>query len=58
MQTIVVEHRDRLARFGVDLLEAAPTASGLRIIVIQNQECADDLVQDMRDVMTSLCARW
>jgi putative resolvase len=58
IKTIVVEHRDRLARFGVELLEADLAANGRKIVVVQNQECSDDLVQDMRDVMTSLCARW
>jgi Resolvase, N terminal domain len=36
--TIVVEHRDRLARFGVDYLEAALTATGRRIVVLNPEE--------------------
>jgi putative resolvase len=32
---IVVEHRDRLARFGVEDLEAAPAATGRRIIAVR-----------------------
>jgi putative resolvase len=32
---IVVEHRDRLARFGVEHREAAVAATGRRIIVIE-----------------------
>jgi putative resolvase len=35
---IVVEHRDRLARFGVEHLEAALAATGLRIIVLNQDE--------------------
>jgi putative resolvase len=31
---IVVEHRDRLARFGVEHLQAAVAATGRRIIVV------------------------
>ncbi|MFD8014931.1 IS607 family transposase [Streptomyces sp. NPDC058955] len=31
---IVVEHRDRLARFGVEHLEAVLTASGRRLVVL------------------------
>jgi len=31
--TIVVEHRDRLARFGVEYLEAALSAQGRRVVV-------------------------
>jgi predicted site-specific integrase-resolvase len=57
MQTIVVEHRDRLARFGSEYIEAALTASGRRLVVVDQSEMKDDLVQDMVDVLTSFCAR-
>jgi putative resolvase len=40
---IVVEHRDRLARFGVEHLEAALAATGRRIIVLNPDEVKDDL---------------
>lgn len=54
---IVVEHRDRLARFGSEYIEAALAASGRRIQVLDETEMQDDLVQDMVDVLTSFCAR-
>jgi putative resolvase len=54
---IVVEHRDRLARFGVEHLEAALSASGRRLVVLDPTETADDLVQDVTEVLTSMCAR-
>lgn len=54
---VVVEHRDRLARFGVAHLEAALSASGRRIVVVDERETDDDLVRDMVDVLTSMCAR-
>ncbi|WP_433920569.1 IS607 family transposase [Streptomyces canus] len=54
---IVVEHRDRLARFGVEHLEAALSASGRRLVVLDPTETADDLVRDITEVLTSLCAR-
>ncbi len=54
---IVVEHRDRLARFGVEHLEAALSAHGRRIVVADPGETADDLVRDMIEVLTSMCAR-
>lgn len=57
VSTIVVEHRDRLARFGVDHLEAALGATGRRIIVVDDGETDDDIVRDMVDVLTSMCAR-
>lgn len=54
---IVVEHRDRFARFGSEYLEAALAASGRRLIVVDAGEMNDDLVPDMIAVLTSFCAR-
>ena len=54
---VVVEHRDRLARFGVEYLEAALSAQGRRIVVADSGEADDDLVRDMIEVLTSMCAR-
>ncbi|AEJ45105.1 IS607 family transposase [Alicyclobacillus acidocaldarius] len=55
--TIVVEHRDRLMRFGFEYVEAALAAQGRRILVVEPGEVKDDLVQDMIEVLTSFCAR-
>ena len=55
--TVVVEHRDRLARFGVEHLEAALAAQGRRLLVAEEAETSDDLVPDMVEVLTSFCAR-
>jgi putative resolvase len=44
---IVVEHRDRLARFGVEHLQAALSATGRSIIVLNPGEVKDDLVRDI-----------
>lgn len=54
---IVVEHRDRLARFGVEHLEAALNATGRRILALEPDETGDDLVRDVTEVLTSMCAR-
>ena len=54
---IVVEHRDRLARLGVEHLAAALAASGRRIVIADDGERTDDLVRDMIEVLTSMCAR-
>jgi putative resolvase len=54
---IVVEHRDRLARFGVEHLQAALSATGRSIIVLHPDEVTDDLAGDMAEVLTSMCAR-
>jgi len=57
VHTVVVEHRDRLARFGSEYIEAAMSASGRKLVVVDQTEMKDDLVQDMVDVLTSFCAR-
>jgi predicted site-specific integrase-resolvase len=57
VRTIVVEHRDRLARFGSEYIEAALRAGGRRLAVVDDSEMRDDLVQDMIAVLTSFCAR-
>jgi len=54
--TIVVEHRDRLARFGVEHLEAVLVARSRRIVVVDNEDVADDLVREVTEVLTSMCA--
>lgn len=54
---IVVEHRDRLIRFGYEYLEAALAAQGRRLMVVEDQEVKDDLIRDMVEVLTSFCAR-
>src|SRR6201998_2278095 len=54
---VVVEHRDRLARFGGEHLEAALAAHGRKVVVADPGETSDDLVRDMIEVLTSMCAR-
>lgn len=57
IETIFVEHRDRLARFGFEYIEAALLAQNRKVIVMEDEELKDDLVQDMVEVLTSFCAR-
>ncbi|MGX1542434.1 IS607 family transposase [Streptomyces adustus] len=54
---IGVEYRDRLARFGVEYLEAVLSASGRRLVVLDPVGTTDDLVRDISQVLTSMCAR-
>jgi putative resolvase len=54
---ILAEHRDRLARFGVEHPEAALAAQGRRIVVADPGETTVDLVRDMIEVLTLMCAR-
>ncbi|MEU4835199.1 IS607 family transposase [Streptosporangium sp. NPDC023615] len=57
VSTIVVEHRDRFARFGTEYVAAALSAQGRRLIVADPAEVDDDLVRDVTEILTSLCAR-
>ncbi|MFD0502152.1 IS607 family transposase [Streptomyces chiangmaiensis] len=55
--TVVVEHKDRLGRMNVELVEAALSATGRRLVVLDEGEVEDDLVRDMVEILTSFCAR-
>ena len=55
--TIVVEHRDRFARFGAEYVEAVLSAQGRRLLVVDPAEVDDDLIRDVTEILTSLCAR-
>jgi hypothetical protein len=54
---VVVEHRDRLGRMNTDLVEAALSAHGRRLVEPDDGEAGDDLVRDMVEVLTSFRAR-
>ena len=54
---ILVEHRDRLMRFGFEFVEAALKAQGRSIVVIDTEEIVDDVVRDLHEVIVSMCAR-
>ena len=57
VSTILVEHRDRLCRFGFECLEAALAGRGARVLVADGREVEDDLVREATEVITWLCAR-
>ena len=57
VNVILVEHRDRAVRFGFDYLQASLSAQNRKIMVMDDTELEDDLVRDMTEVLTSLCAR-
>ena len=54
---IIVEHRDRFARFAVEYVRAALAAQGRELLVVDPAEVDDDLVRDMTEILTSFCAR-
>jgi putative resolvase len=55
--TVVVEHKDRLGRMNVELIESALAAHGRRLVVLDDGEVEDDLVRDMVEILTWFCAR-
>lgn len=55
--TLIVEHRDRLARVNAGLVESALEAAGRRLVVVDDTESDDDLVRDVTEVLVSFCAR-
>jgi predicted site-specific integrase-resolvase len=57
VQQIVVEHRDRFCRFGSEYVQAALAAQGRELVVVDSAEFDDDLVRDMTEILTSMCAR-
>lgn len=55
--TIVVEHRERLTRFGFNYIVELLAVQGRSVEVIFPNETNDDLVADFIAVITSMCAR-
>ena len=56
-RTILVEHRDRLMRFGFEYVEAALAAQGRTVVVIEPEAMTDDIVRDLHEVIVLMCAR-
>lgn len=55
---ILVEHKDRLTRFGFKYIETLMEIQGRKIEIINNiDDDKDDLIQDFISIITSFCAR-
>lgn len=55
---IIVEHKDRLTRFGFNYLEILTKKQGFEIIVVNPTiTVQEDLMQDFTSIITSFCAR-
>ena len=55
---IIIEHKDRLTRFGFNYIETLLAQLGTEIIVInRDQEEKDDLMKDLISIITSFCCR-
>ena len=57
VRRIVVEHRDRFCRLGSEYVQAALVAQGRELVVVDSAGVDDDLVGDMTEMVTSMCAR-
>ena len=59
LRRLVVEHRDRLTRFGFAYLETLAELQGFEIVVANNtlDNDKDDLMSDFTAIITSFCAR-
>jgi predicted site-specific integrase-resolvase len=55
---IIVEHKDRLARFGINYIQKLLKLNNREIEIVNNIEAEkEDLIQDFISVITSFCAR-
>lgn len=55
---IIVEHKDRLARFGINYIQELLSIDKRKIIVINEvEEGKEELIQDFISIITSFCAR-
>lgn len=58
IRRIVVEHKDRLTRFGFHYLEILAKKQNFEIVVVnQVEDDKEDLIQDFISIITSFCAR-
>ena len=57
VQPVIIEHRERLARFGVGMVEVILEARGASLIVIDDTEVPEDLARDMTEMLTCFCSR-
>jgi predicted site-specific integrase-resolvase len=54
---ILVEHKDRLTRFGFNYIKVLLETSDRHIEVINHSKTSDDIIEDFVSVITSFCAR-
>lgn len=53
IKTIIVEHRDRLARSNFNLIQRCLEAQGRKIIIVNDNDLEDDLVTEITEFMVS-----
>lgn len=58
IKIIIVEHKDRLARFGLNYINTLLKLQGRKIEIINEvNDSKEDLMQDFVSIITSFCAR-
>ncbi len=60
IDAVVVEYKDRLARFGFEYLKEALASYGVKIIIVEEDESKspnEELVEDLIAIVTSFSAR-
>jgi predicted site-specific integrase-resolvase len=54
---LVVEHKDRLTRFGFNYIKTLCDKINCEIIILNNVEEKEDIIQDFISIITSFCAK-
>lgn len=55
---IIVEHSDRIARFGLNYIKIICELNSCELIIVNESSCEQqDLIQDFISIITSFCAR-
>lgn len=54
---LVVEHKDRLTRFGFNFIKELCKQIDCEIVILNNVEEKEDLLQDFVSIITSFCAK-
>lgn len=58
IKIIIVEHKDRFSRFGLNLINILMTQQGRKIEIINEvNDSKEDLMQDFVSIITSFCTR-
>src|SRR5574344_1187391 len=51
ISNLIIEHNDRLTRFGFEFIEKFCNEFGCKIVIIENSGVRDDIVKDMIDII-------
>lgn len=54
---IVIEHKDRLSRFGTNFIENLLTHMNCDLVILNPSEGKEDLMQDFVSIVTSFCSK-